>query len=84
MKMLEKLPRADSGDMPGYYGILNAAGDFWSHSVHKSEAEARDYIRRFWGKDTATAEKCLRTHKVIPVRVMIEPLRARATQEREA
>jgi hypothetical protein len=73
------IPNADSGTMRGYWGILNAQGQFWSHSVHSSQAAARDYIKNFWGPaQRDVAEDCLRTFRIIEVRVRLEPLPASA------
>lgn len=68
---------ADSGVLEGYYGILNAQGQFWSHTVHASKDDARDYIRRFWGADKANADWCLRKFKIVPVRATLVALEAR-------
>jgi hypothetical protein len=66
-------PRADSGNLPGYYGILNKQGEFWTHTVHGSRREAQNYIKAFWGQQTDMAEACLRDFQIIEVRVRLEP-----------
>lgn len=58
-----------------FYGILNAQGDFWTPLAFVSEDAARQHIKGFWGKQTDMAEKCLRTHKIVPVRVNLTEIR---------
>lgn len=57
-----------------FYGILNAQGDFWTPLAFSSEAAARQHIASFWGSDHASRDKCLRTHKIVPVRVQLTQL----------
>lgn len=71
MASSRKLATADSGKMDGYFGILNADGHFWSHTVHRSPDDAKRAIREFWGADKANADWCLRKFKIVPVRVRL-------------
>lgn len=54
------------------FGILNADGQFWTSDTFESEQDARAHIVNFWGRNEAIANKCLKTHKIIPVRVTVE------------
>ncbi len=54
----------------GFYGILNAQGQFWTPLAFDSPEQARQHIRNFW-VDPAKAEQCLQTHKIVPVRIRL-------------
>ena len=54
-----------------FFGILNAQGDFWTPLAFDSEAKARMHIRQFWGNNHAARDQCLRTHRIVPVRVRL-------------
>ena len=56
------------------FGILNAEGQFWSSRSFGSIDAAAQYIRDYWGADRMTAEKCLRTHRIVPVEVQMTAL----------
>jgi len=53
------------------YGILNAQGEFWAPIAFESENAAREHISRFWGYNHASRDTCLRTHRIVPVRVQL-------------
>lgn len=57
-----------------FYGILNAYGDFWTQVAFETEDDARDHIKRFWRNVPDKAAECLRTHKIVPVRVRLNQL----------
>lgn len=83
-RVARRAPRkADSGTMAGYFGILNAEGQFWSHTVYRSADDAKRFIREFWRDQAEHADWCLRRFKIIPVRVRIEPLKDRAIAAKE-
>jgi len=63
-----------------FYGILNAYGDFWTPLAFDTEQGARDHIRHFWRNDPDNLRKCLRTHKIVPVRVRLNQLPATPDQ----
>lgn len=72
---MSKIVKSDSKDYRAtFYGILNAQGNFWTPLAFETEAKARDHIVNFWGSNTANRDKCLRTHKIVPVRVRLETL----------
>lgn len=64
--------RADSAaySQP-FYGILNAQGYFWTPLAFDSEAKARQHIVDFWGRDHESRDRCLHTHRIVPVRVQL-------------
>lgn len=62
----------------GFYGILNKQGDFWTPLAFDSEVKAWQHMRDFWGNQRDSLEECLRTHKVVPVRIRLETIPARA------
>ena len=60
-----------------FFGILNAQGNFWTPLAFDSEESARKHIISFWGHDTENRDRCLRTHKIVPVRIRLSALRAK-------
>jgi hypothetical protein len=78
------VPNADSGSLTGYYGILNAHGEFWSHTVHRSEWDAKRAIREFWGVNEEQAAWSLAHFEIVQVRVRLELLNASAIEARSA
>jgi len=50
-----------------YFGILNAAGDFWTTDVFRTKIEARNHIIKFWRGHKGMAEECFKTHRIVPV-----------------
>lgn len=57
-----------------FYGILNAQGEFWTPIPFDSEAKAQQHIIDFWGRQSEQRDKCLRTHKIVPVRIRLETI----------
>lgn len=56
------------------FGILNGQGQFWTPLTFISADAAREHISDFWGSDIESAQECLKTHKVVPVRVTVEAI----------
>lgn len=56
------------------YGILNGQGQFWTPLAFESEKAARQHIIDFWGHQVGDRDHCLRTHRIVPVRVLITEL----------
>jgi hypothetical protein len=54
-----------------FYGILNADGDFWTPLAFDSEDKARQHIIDFWGLHKDSRDQCLRTHRIVPVRIRL-------------
>jgi hypothetical protein len=57
-----------------FYGILNEQGQFWTCIAFDAEEKARQHIRDFWRNDKGACEQCLRTHKIVPVRIRLETI----------
>jgi hypothetical protein len=57
-----------------FYGILNTRGDFWTPLAFESEIKAREHIADFWRHDRDKREQCLRTHKIVPVRIRLNTI----------
>lgn len=74
-EMVKPKPATVSSKGIPLFGILNAYGDFWTPLPFESEAKARQHIIDFWGTNTESRDKCLRTHKIVPVRVRLTALR---------
>lgn len=80
--MAEKLATIDSKVYKHtFYGILNAQGDFWTPLPFESPEQAEQHLRHFWQhlrhfwrNDPDNLAKCLRTHRIVPVRVTLEQL----------
>lgn len=74
--LIERLEAAsitcDSDDCGhAFYGILNNRGQFWTYLAFASEAKAEQYIRDFWRGSPKCRDECLRTHRIVPVRIQL-------------
>ena len=67
-----------------FFGILNKDGDFWTPLAFDAPDKARQHIRDFW-LDKEKAEECLRTFKIVPVRIQltVSPPSPLSTQSEE-
>lgn len=63
--------KINTGKQTGFYGILNGLGDFWTPLAFTTPEKARQHIIDFWGTQTDMRDKCLRTHKIVPVRIQL-------------
>ena len=57
-----------------FYGILNAQGSFWTPLAFDGPEAAKKHIENFWRGDAVKREQCLRTHRIVPVRVRLAAL----------
>lgn len=69
-----KIDTADFGGNYAMYGILNAQGEFWTVQAFDTVAEAERHRDGFWAKMPDTLREIRRTHKIVPVRVILEVL----------
>lgn len=60
-------------DVP-MWGIIAVGGDFWTPVPFLSEADARQHVADFWGRDIASRDECLRRFRFVPVRVEMTAL----------
>lgn len=61
-------------------GILNPYGDLWTPEFFSTEAQAREHLESFWAK---TPEKN-DGFKVVPVRVTVSVIKAKAVRSAQS
>ncbi|MFE8106952.1 hypothetical protein [Sphingomonas melonis] len=66
-----------------FFGILNADGQFWTPLAFPSEKAARSHIEAFWSNDLEKREQCLRTHRIVPVRIRLTAKPAHLLKEQQ-
>lgn len=70
-----KLAQSDSSTYrTTFYGILNADGAFWTPLAFDSERAAKEHMERFWGANKDSLNKCRATHRIVPVRIILQQM----------
>lgn len=59
---------------PGFYGILNAQGDFWTPLIFDSQAKAQKHLDDFARSFRPYDPSAIARHRVVRVRATIETI----------
>lgn len=73
--MNDSIKHSDSADYGGeFYGILNEQGELWTPLGFGSMRDARDHMTGFWRNQPDQLAQCLRTHRIVPVRIQLSTI----------